>query len=119
MRAQSDTHGGPDGRCAQWLKRVCGRCSQRNPLADSTFYPIVAWVKPEEEIPWRRIPGRTFGKVFTKSLTFSNRCGNKSAGVCTPARAAICVTHGVEALLTRDRDFSLFPELKTRDPIAG
>ncbi len=31
----------------------------------------------------------------------------------------MCVAHGVEALLTRDRDFSLFPELKTRDPIAG
>ena len=31
--------------------------------------------------------------------------------------AAICVAHGVESLLTRDRDFYLFPELKTRDPI--
>ena len=30
--------------------------------------------------------------------------------------AAICVAHGAEALLTRDRDFSLFPELRTRDP---
>ena len=41
-------------------------------------------------------------------------------GVVHDARiAAICVAHGAEALLTRDRDFSLFPELKTRDPIAG
>ena len=32
--------------------------------------------------------------------------------------AAICVAHGVAALLTRDRDFSLFPELRTRDPVA-
>ena len=40
-------------------------------------------------------------------------------GVVHDARiAAICVAHGAEALLTRDRDFSLFPELKTRDPIA-
>ena len=39
------------------------------------------------------------------------------AGVVRDARiAAICVAHGVEALLTRDRDFSLFPELPTRDP---
>ena len=38
-------------------------------------------------------------------------------GVVHDARiAAICVAHGVEALLTRDRDFSLFPELRTRDP---
>lgn len=33
--------------------------------------------------------------------------------------AAICVAHGVEALLTRNRDFSLFPELRTRDPFAA
>jgi hypothetical protein len=32
--------------------------------------------------------------------------------------AAICVAHGVEALLTRDRDFSLFPELPLRDPFS-
>ena len=38
-------------------------------------------------------------------------------GVVHDARiAAICVAHGVEALLTRDRDFSLFPELEVRDP---
>ena len=30
--------------------------------------------------------------------------------------AAICLAHGTESLLTRDRDFSLFPELRTSDP---
>jgi len=30
--------------------------------------------------------------------------------------AAICLVHGVERLLTRDRDFTLFPELHTADP---
>ena len=30
--------------------------------------------------------------------------------------AVICIAHGIEVLLTRDRDFSLFPELKTRNP---
>jgi uncharacterized protein len=30
--------------------------------------------------------------------------------------AAICMAHGVDRLLTRDRDFSLFPELATEDP---
>lgn len=40
-------------------------------------------------------------------------------GVVHDARiAAICVAHGIEYLLTRDRDFSLFPELPTRDPLA-
>lgn len=31
--------------------------------------------------------------------------------------AAICVAHGVGELLTADRDFSLFPELPTRNPL--
>lgn len=31
--------------------------------------------------------------------------------------AAICLAHGIEALLTRDRDFSLFPELVVRNPL--
>lgn len=33
--------------------------------------------------------------------------------------AAICVAHGVGELLTADRDFSLFPELPTRNPLPG
>ena len=38
-------------------------------------------------------------------------------GVVHDARiAAICVAHGVDALLTRDRDFARFPELTVRDP---
>ncbi len=32
--------------------------------------------------------------------------------------AAICVAHGVDTLLTRDRDFALFPELDVEDPFA-
>lgn len=32
--------------------------------------------------------------------------------------AAVCLAHGIEELLTRDRDFRLFPELKTRNPFA-
>ena len=43
-----------------------------------------------------------------------------AGGIVHDARiAAICVAHGVEALLTRDRDFSMFPQLPTRDPLAG
>ncbi len=38
-------------------------------------------------------------------------------GVVHDARiAAVCIAHGVDALLTRDRNFSLFPELVIRDP---
>lgn len=32
--------------------------------------------------------------------------------------AAICIANGIEVLLTRDRDFGLFPELVTKDPFA-
>jgi hypothetical protein len=31
--------------------------------------------------------------------------------------AAICIAHGVRELLTADRDFTLFPELRTRNPL--
>ena len=33
--------------------------------------------------------------------------------------AAICLAHGVEELLSSDRDFSLFPELPVRNPFAA
>ena len=32
--------------------------------------------------------------------------------------AATCLAHGIDELLSRDRDFALFPELKTRNPFA-
>jgi uncharacterized protein len=31
--------------------------------------------------------------------------------------AAICLQHGVSELWTADRDFSRFPQLKTRNPL--
>ena len=33
--------------------------------------------------------------------------------------AAICIAHGVSELLTRDRDFAHFPDLRTRDPLVA
>ncbi len=33
--------------------------------------------------------------------------------------AAQCLAHGVTELLTRDRDFAAFPELRTRNPFEG
>jgi predicted nucleic acid-binding protein len=33
--------------------------------------------------------------------------------------AALCVAHGVTSLLSRDRDFSLFPELAVIDPFGS
>jgi len=33
--------------------------------------------------------------------------------------AAICLSHGVSELLTADRDFGSFPELRVRNPLVG
>jgi hypothetical protein len=33
--------------------------------------------------------------------------------------AAICTAHGMHELLSRDRDFSSFPELRLRNPFAS
>lgn len=33
--------------------------------------------------------------------------------------AALCLAHGVDLLYSADRDFSLFPELKTKNPLVG
>jgi toxin-antitoxin system PIN domain toxin len=33
--------------------------------------------------------------------------------------AALCLSHGVRELLTADRDFSLFRQLRLRNPLAG
>ncbi len=75
---------------------------------------FLAWA----ESPSNRLIGETenFAKVLQRFLVRGHVVG----GVVHDARiAAICVAHGVEALLTRDRDFSLFPELRTRDPFAA
>lgn len=33
--------------------------------------------------------------------------------------AALCLHHGVRELWTADRDFSIFPQLRTRNPLVG
>ena len=66
--------------------------------------------------PSVRLIGET--EDFTEILERFVRRPRVIGGVVHDARiAAICLAHGAEELLTRDRDFSLFPELKTRDPI--
>ena len=49
---------------------------------------------------------------------FVRRPRVRSAVVHDARIAAICIAHGVETLLTRDRDFTLFPELDVEDPFA-
>ena len=81
---------------------------------EQSWRQLAAWTAS----PTVRLLGET--DDFLEILESFVRRPRVIGGVVHDARiAAICVAHGVEALLTRDRDFSLFPELKTRNPIAG
>lgn len=87
--------------------------------AQSASTPKQAWAQLEAWLasPPLRLLGETeqFAVLLARFVTLPRVRG----GVVHDARiAALCVAHGVEALLTRDRDFSLFAELRTRDPLA-
>jgi toxin-antitoxin system PIN domain toxin len=49
--------------------------------------------------------------------TFARRPRVRGPIVHDARVAAICVAHGIGELLTADRDFSLFPELPTSNPL--
>lgn len=81
--------------------------------------PGQAWSQLEAWMgsPTLRLLGETHG--FAPMLGRFLKLPRVRGPVVHDARvAALCVAHGVEALLTRDRDFSLFRELRTRDPLA-
>ncbi|MDE2900709.1 MAG: PIN domain-containing protein [Chloroflexota bacterium] len=81
---------------------------------NQSWRQLAAWMAS----PSVRLLGETEG--FWEILERFVRRPRVIGGVVHDARiAALCVAHGTEALLTRDRDFSLFPELRTRDPIAA
>ena len=87
---------------------------------DAATAPERAWLQFHAWAgsPSNRMIGET--EDFADVLQRFVRRPRVVGGVVHDARiAAICVAHGVEALFTRDRDFSLFPELPTRDPLAG
>jgi predicted nucleic acid-binding protein len=87
--------------------------------AQSASTPKQAWAQLEAWLasPTLRLLGETerFADLLAQLVTLPRVRG----GVVHDARvAALCVAHGVEALLTGDRDYSLFAELRTRDPLA-
>jgi toxin-antitoxin system PIN domain toxin len=80
--------------------------------------PSEAWQQIEAWLssPLLRLLSETSGSAATLGRLL------KSSRVRGPlvhdARiVALCLENGVEALLTRDRDFSSFPELATRNPL--
>jgi toxin-antitoxin system PIN domain toxin len=79
--------------------------------------PDQAWLQLSSWFgsPAIRLIGESEG--FAAVLESFARRGRVRGPVIHDARvAAICVAHGVERLYTRDRDFSLFPELQTENP---
>ena len=54
----------------------------------------------------------TLRDVITSSKTIGPRVHDARI-------AAICLEHGVRELWTADRDFSRFPQLRTRNPLVG
>ena len=81
---------------------------------EQAWRQLLAWT----DSPSNRLIGETNG--FLAILESFIRRPRVAGGVVHDARiAAICVANGVDALLTRDRDFSLFPELQTRNPIGS
>jgi hypothetical protein len=81
---------------------------------DEAWAQLQAWT----DSPSNRLIGETGG--FPAILErFVCRPRVRGPVVHDARVAAICLAHGVEELLTRDRDFALFPEMKTRDPFAG
>ena len=81
---------------------------------DQAWLQLTAWFAS----PTLRLLGEADG--FLEVLSTLARRARVRGPIIHDARvAAICLTHGVERLLTRDRDFSLFPELAREDPFAG
>ena len=84
---------------------------------DAASAPDAAWLQLEAWFgsPRLRMLGET--RDFPRILAGLARRARVRGPIIHDARvAALCVAHGVEKLLSRDRDFALFPELRTQDP---
>jgi uncharacterized protein len=84
---------------------------------DAASSPEEAWLQLEA---WFASPSlrllaepEEFAEVL---VTFAQRPRVRGPIIHDARVAALCVAHGVAKLLTRDRDFALFPELVTANP---
>lgn len=70
---------------------------------------------------WRESPGLTLlseDDAYWSSFETVVDHSRVTGGAIHDARiAALCLRHGVQELLTADRDFSRFPSLTTRNPL--
>ncbi len=102
--------------CYEFLSIV----TNRRIWKDMATSPEHAWrqLRAWTDSPSNRLLGETddFLEVFGELC----RRPNVRGPVVHDARvAAICLIHGADVLLTCDRDFRVFPELPTRDPLRG
>lgn len=82
------------------------------PLEDALLQ-VESWM----ECPSLSLIGET-GDVYFRYLENLLRGSRAIGAKIHDARiAALCVSHGVDELLTADRDFSRFPGLKVRNPL--
>ena len=86
---------------------------------DRASTPVQAWEQIDAWVgsPGLRLLSETQGFETVLAGLLSNP--RVRGPVVHDARvAALCLAHGVETLLTRERDFSLFEELRTRNPLS-
>lgn len=84
---------------------------------DRASTPAQAWAQLDawRGSPTLRLLAETPGS-YDLLRALASRPRVRGSAIHDARVAAQCLAHGVEALLTRDRDFSAFPELPTRDP---
>ncbi len=100
--------------CYEFMNVVTNRRIWKSKAAtnEQAWKQLENWIN----LPSVSLIGET--ENFLKILSGFARHPKVRGAVVHDARiAAICVAHGVEELLTCDRDFSLFPKLKTRNPL--
>jgi uncharacterized protein len=122
-------------KAAACLKELAGAGSQWGICHHSLveFYGVVTrrnlWARPsppevalDQMQAWRESPSFHLLLDNEISLEWMERLARQAklqGAVIHDARiAACCLSHGATELWTVDRDFSLFPQLKTRNPLA-
>lgn len=118
-RALEQLAGMPNGWAIPWpcahefLAVVTGRAfgQWRTPL-DLALETLAGWL----EHPGCRPIGETdrHREILAALVTRAGATGGAIHDACI---AAICIEHGIEELWTTDRDFSRYPDLRTRNPL--
>lgn len=102
--------------CYEFLSVVTNRgiWKERASTPEQAWEQFCRW----KASPVNRMIGETegFAEVLGQLVNRPDVTGGK---VHDARIAAICMAHGIEVLLTADRDFSLFPKLPTVNPISA